>query len=209
MRRHTSRLRAEEEERQHPPRKEGKVRGRHAGTLHATNPHAHDERHTDTLTPCAIVFLSLSSPEKEDGPPSARKRKAGADDDLDDLDDDKRAKAGVDGVAAGGCRYDSSLGLLTKKFVQLLQEASSNGVLDLNQAALKLGVQKRRIYDITNVLEGIGLISKKSKNNIQWRSTLHATALHPIIPHRNTHILIILLPIFFFSLFPGALVSVP
>jgi hypothetical protein len=32
-----------------------------------------------------------------------------------------------------------------------------------------LQVQKRRIYDITNVLEGIGLIEKKSKNNIQWR----------------------------------------
>jgi hypothetical protein len=26
-----------------------------------------------------------------------------------------------------------------------------------------------RIYDITNVLEGIGLIEKKSKNNIQWK----------------------------------------
>lgn len=32
-------------------------------------------------------------------------------------------------------------------------------------------VQKRRIYDITNVLEGIGLIEKKSKNNIQWKGT--------------------------------------
>lgn len=30
-----------------------------------------------------------------------------------------------------------------------------------------LQVQKRRIYDITNVLEGIQLIEKKSKNNIQ------------------------------------------
>jgi hypothetical protein len=30
-------------------------------------------------------------------------------------------------------------------------------------------VQKRRIYDITNVLEGIGLIEKKSKNNVRWR----------------------------------------
>jgi transcription factor E2F4/5 len=28
--------------------------------------------------------------------------------------------------------------------------------------------QKRRIYDITNVLEGIGLIEKRSKNSIQW-----------------------------------------
>lgn len=29
-------------------------------------------------------------------------------------------------------------------------------------------MQKRRIYDITNVLEGIGLIQKKHKNKIQW-----------------------------------------
>ena len=31
-----------------------------------------------------------------------------------------------------------------------------------------LNVQKRRIYDITNVLEGIGLIQKECKNNIKW-----------------------------------------
>jgi len=31
-------------------------------------------------------------------------------------------------------------------------------------------VQKRRIYDITNVLEGIELIEKKSKNHIAWAS---------------------------------------
>ncbi|XP_041096437.1 transcription factor E2F2 [Polyodon spathula] len=64
-------------------------------------------------------------------------------------------------------RYDTSLGLLTKKFVSLLSE-SVDGVLDLNRAAEILEVQKRRIYDITNVLEGIQLIRKKSKNNIQW-----------------------------------------
>ncbi|XP_062847881.1 transcription factor E2F3-like [Trichomycterus rosablanca] len=64
-------------------------------------------------------------------------------------------------------RYDTSLGLLTKKFVQLLGQ-SSDGVVDLNQAAEALKVQKRRLYDITNVLEGVHLIKKKSKNNIQW-----------------------------------------
>ncbi|XP_076350069.1 transcription factor E2F3-like [Tachypleus tridentatus] len=70
-------------------------------------------------------------------------------------------------------RYDTSLGLLTKRFVGLLTEAH-NGVVDLNKASSLLDVQKRRIYDITNVLEGIGLIEKKSKNNIQWRGD-HST----------------------------------
>ena len=71
-------------------------------------------------------------------------------------------------IDSNACRFDSSLGLLTRKFVTLLREADE-GVLDLNAAADRLSVQKRRIYDITNVLEGIGLIEKKSKNNIQWK----------------------------------------
>ncbi|XP_030607970.1 transcription factor E2F5 isoform X2 [Archocentrus centrarchus] len=66
-------------------------------------------------------------------------------------------------------RHEKSLGLLTIKFVSLLQEAK-DGVLDLKVAADSLAVkQKRRIYDITNVLEGVGLIEKKNKNIIQWR----------------------------------------
>uniref|UniRef100_A0A3Q3IEP8 E2F/DP family winged-helix DNA-binding domain-containing protein n=1 Tax=Monopterus albus TaxID=43700 RepID=A0A3Q3IEP8_MONAL len=48
-----------------------------------------------------------------------------------------------------------SLNLLTMKFVRLLQEAE-DGVLDLKDAVRVLAVrQRRRIYDITNVLEGI------------------------------------------------------
>ncbi|KAK1304362.1 Transcription factor E2FB [Acorus calamus] len=70
-------------------------------------------------------------------------------------------------TAGGGCRYDSSLGLLTKKFINLIQQAE-DGTLDLNEAASTLKVQKRRIYDITNVLEGVGLIEKKLKNRIRW-----------------------------------------
>ncbi|KAJ7966859.1 Transcription factor [Quillaja saponaria] len=71
-------------------------------------------------------------------------------------------------TAVNNCRYDSSLGLLTKKFVSLIQDAK-DGTLDLNKSAEVLEVQKRRIYDITNVLEGIGLIEKTSKNHIRWK----------------------------------------
>uniref|UniRef100_A0A5K3FRY3 E2F_TDP domain-containing protein n=1 Tax=Mesocestoides corti TaxID=53468 RepID=A0A5K3FRY3_MESCO len=72
-------------------------------------------------------------------------------------------------------RHEKSLGLLTEKFVQLLKEAP-DGILDLKLAADFLAVrQKRRIYDITNVLEGIGLIEKRTKNSIQWKGGSAAT----------------------------------
>ena len=72
-------------------------------------------------------------------------------------------------------RYETSLGLLTKKFVSLFH-SSSSGTVDLNKASESLAVQKRRIYDITNVLEGIGLVEKKSKVNSMssiWFKTVH------------------------------------
>ncbi|XP_074738200.1 transcription factor E2F4 isoform X1 [Strix uralensis] len=79
---------------------------------------------------------------------------------------------GGSGAAGAPSRHEKSLGLLTTKFVSLLQEAK-DGVLDLKLAADTLAVrQKRRIYDITNVLEGIGLIEKKSKNSIQWNEAV-------------------------------------
>ena len=43
-------------------------------------------------------------------------------------------------LLTGNCRYDSSLGLLTKKFVNLV-EAAPDGVLDLNKAADALAVR--------------------------------------------------------------------
>ncbi|KAL7871688.1 hypothetical protein SRHO_G00066710 [Serrasalmus rhombeus] len=68
-----------------------------------------------------------------------------------------------------GCTYRSevTLGRLTKRFMDLLHSAPE-GILDLNEATQKLGTHKRRVYDITNVLDGIKLITKKSKNKIQW-----------------------------------------
>ena len=54
--------------------------------------------------------------------------------------------------------------------------------IELNEAAKKLNAPKRRIYDVTNVLEGlkfyrfkilhsnsgIGLVTKKAKNHFEW-----------------------------------------
>ena len=84
---------------------------------------------------------------------------------LADDDDD-----GDDGDGAGETkmsRAENSLSLLTTRFLDLLHKAPDNSV-DLNEAAVVLDTQKRRVYDITNVLEGIGLIEKMSKNKIKW-----------------------------------------
>ena len=67
--------------------------------------------------------------------------------------------------------YDtSSLASVTAQFVELLNKASKQHPreLDLNYAMEELGVRKRRLYDITNVLEGVGLIRKTSKNIVSW-----------------------------------------
>jgi len=62
---------------------------------------------------------------------------------------------------------DSSLGTLAKRFFNLLKNYGEDE-LDLNDAADDLGVMKRRIYDVTNVMEGIGLIEKKNKNKVAY-----------------------------------------
>lgn len=64
-------------------------------------------------------------------------------------------------------RKENGLVTLTHKFISILKQAPEQ-TLDLNQAVSLLKVKKRRIYDITNVLEGIGLIEKGGKNYIRW-----------------------------------------
>lgn len=65
-----------------------------------------------------------------------------------------------------------SLALIAARFVDLIHK-SEGGKLDLKEAVTVLAVpQKRRIYDITNVLEGIGVIEKITKNVVQWKGVL-------------------------------------
>jgi len=89
------------------------------------------------------------------------------------------ARVGTPSSLSQQSRFDSSLGLLTKRFVDILKETPDNS-LDLNRAASKLGVQKRRIYDITNVLEGIGLLVKQGKNHVSWNDNPPETAAEAI-----------------------------
>lgn len=83
----------------------------------------------------------------------------------DDLDDEGEGSS--KGKKGGKTRQDNSLSVLTRKFVDLIKK-SDQTTIDLNEAVKNLCVQKRRIYDITNVLEGIGYVEKLHKNKIKW-----------------------------------------
>lgn len=116
-------------------------------------------------TPVAKRKLELSGPVLAS--PSKASRPALFQD--DEPDSQTSMPATPLGKSQHGARCETSLTVLTKKFMDLLF-SMKDGILDLNTAVTSLGVPKRRIYDITNVMEGIELIEKKSKNIVRWRS---------------------------------------
>ena len=64
-------------------------------------------------------------------------------------------------------RQENSLCQLTKKVLQYIKNKKKLNI-NINELVKDLEVKKRRIYDITNVLQGIGYIEKKGKNEIIW-----------------------------------------
>eukprot|EP00741_Cyanophora_paradoxa_P025552 tig00000383_g24658.t1 len=64
-------------------------------------------------------------------------------------------------------RKDKSLGLLCENFLKEYG-MSMNDEIQLDQAAERLGVERRRIYDIVNVLESIEIVVRKQKNCYAW-----------------------------------------
>lgn len=64
-------------------------------------------------------------------------------------------------------RKDKSLGLLSENFLQLYSQGQHDEIC-LDLVATQLGVERRRIYDIVNVLEGVEVVVRKGKNRYTW-----------------------------------------
>jgi len=73
-------------------------------------------------------------------------------------------------------RKQKSLGLLCEKFISRFPEAVPDGEkceIPLDDLAKQMCTERRRIYDIVNVLEAVQMMTKIGKNLYQWHGSTH------------------------------------
>ncbi|KAI4792972.1 hypothetical protein KUCAC02_033011 [Chaenocephalus aceratus] len=81
-------------------------------------------------------------------------------------------------------RYNLSLGLLTQRFLELLL-AAPDGVVDLGYVTTSLQTRRRRVYDITAVLEGISVLKRQSKKPLQMDQVFFNFCTSAYVTHED------------------------
>jgi transcription factor E2F3 len=71
-----------------------------------------------------------------------------------------------------------SLVTLTQGFVKIITGAKG-GEVDLTAIEKDLKTTKRRLYDVVNVLSGVGLVERTGKSRVRWLSSLPDDPLQP------------------------------
>lgn len=87
-------------------------------------------------------------------------------------------------IAANQLQYsrkEKSLGELCRRFLGLYG-SKGRSLLYLDQCTRELAVERRRIYDIINILESFQVINRQAKNAYQWKG------IHKIVKSIERHI---------------------
>lgn len=62
---------------------------------------------------------------------------------------------------------------MAENFLKEFENLPQGSTVIVDEAAVKLGVERRRIYDVVNILESISLVCKKHKNTYTWMGKDH------------------------------------
>lgn len=84
-----------------------------------------------------------------------------------DNDDEENADGNTTSNSNKKTRQSKSLSLLCERFLDLYSSGYEN-LISLDEVCSTLGVERRRIYDIVNVLEAVEVVVKKGKNQYAW-----------------------------------------
>uniref|UniRef100_A0A1I7YUW3 E2F_TDP domain-containing protein n=1 Tax=Steinernema glaseri TaxID=37863 RepID=A0A1I7YUW3_9BILA len=95
-------------------------------------------------------------------------------------------------------RKEKSLGKLCQKFLQVMHEEETRGHdIHLETVAKSMNVEKRRIYDIVNVMEALDAMAKTNKSYYKWHglrrlpqlmASLQRQAVEEGLPERVAHV---------------------
>lgn len=88
--------------------------------------------------------------------------------DVNDKSQEKEVHGAAPSESVTYNRKEKSLGELCRRFL-FLYGTPQRGLLFLDQCTKELGVERRRIYDIINILESFNVIRRCAKNEYKWR----------------------------------------
>ncbi|XP_061466644.1 transcription factor E2F8 isoform X2 [Rhineura floridana] len=131
-----------------------------------TPPKPHEISPGDPWTPTANLKMLISAASPEIRNREQEKRLSDSRSEIleDHLSGDEYEKSQPS-------RKEKSLGLLCHKFLARYPSypnTSKNNEICLDEVAEELNVERRRIYDIVNVLESLHMVSRLAKNRYSW-----------------------------------------